>query len=331
MLSPWFRASVVALAVLAASALPTQVRAQSESASCARAPIQFQDACQKTTDVFDYLAPQLGTAMAGGNATPGQVGTVGGLGHFWLGLRGSAVNGTVPQFNDIAVSPLGARSDSIPTKSFPVPMADLEAAVGLFRGVPLGVTHVGSVDLLLNAFYVPSFSSSDVQVKPNNPIKLGFGGRIGLLQERGLIPGAAVSYVRRDLPTTSVYTTDANGDSLQVQDLSVRASSWRFTVGKTFAVLGLVAGIGQDSYDATTAIGATVDGTSSGTTPLATPHETDTRTNYFFDASLNLSIVRIVGEVGQVAGGDIATYNTFVGTAPNATRTYGSLGLGIKI
>jgi L-aminopeptidase/D-esterase-like protein len=37
-------------------------------------------------------------------------------------------------------------------------------------------------------------------------------------------------------------------------------------------------------------------------------------------------IARIVAEVGQVSGGDVATYNTF-STGPNAKRLYGSIGI----
>lgn len=38
-----------------------------------------QDACQMSMDVFDLMAPQLGLALAGGNATLGRGGTLGGL------------------------------------------------------------------------------------------------------------------------------------------------------------------------------------------------------------------------------------------------------------
>ncbi|HZF73263.1 MAG TPA: hypothetical protein VEZ51_07515, partial [Gemmatimonadaceae bacterium] len=37
-----------------------------------------QDACQKAIDLFKYMAPQLGTAIAGGNPTLGQGGNLGG-------------------------------------------------------------------------------------------------------------------------------------------------------------------------------------------------------------------------------------------------------------
>jgi hypothetical protein len=327
---PLYRALLVAVGG-ACTMLSARAHAQTLSPSCAADPIQFQDACQKTTDVFDYLSPQLGTAMTGGNATPGQVGTVGGLGHFWLGLRGTGVSGTVPDFNKITVHPTGPTPDSLPTKSVPVPMAGADLAIGIFGGLPLGLTKVGGLDLLLNAFYVPTITTDKVDVRPNHSLKIGYGGRLGILKESGLIPGVAFTYVVRDLPTTTITATDASGDSLRLENLALNTTSWRVTVGKTLAIVGLVAGVGEDTYDAHTDVGAEVDGFSSGTTPLATPHQKLTRTNYFGDLSLNLAFFRIVGEFGGASGGSITTYNTFVGKAPSAARVYGSLGMGIKI
>lgn len=305
--------------------------AQTLSSQCAQAAIAFQDACQKTTDVFNYLTPQLAGAVAGGNATPGVVGTVGGLGHFWVGLRGTLLGGTVPQFSNIALHTSGATSDSIPTKSFPVPMVGADGAVGLFPGAPLGFSYVGSIDLLLNAFYLPSFTSNNADVHPDHPLSVGIGGRLGLLTEKGPIPGVAVTYVERSLPTTTITATNSSGDSLQVRDLSLSTYSWRITAGKTLAILGVVGGIGEDTYIAHTKVSAEVDGLSSGSAPLATPHESLTRANYFLDLSLNLSLFRIVGEIGGVSGGRVATYNAFEGRSATAGRTYGSLAWGIKI
>src|SRR5205085_2874134 len=55
-----------------------------------------RDACQKAIDLFKYMAPQLGTAIAGGNPTLGQGGNLGGLGHFSAGIRLNAVQGNIP-------------------------------------------------------------------------------------------------------------------------------------------------------------------------------------------------------------------------------------------
>ena len=59
------------------------------------------DACQRAIELFRHAAPQIGTLIAGGNATLGQGSTLGRLGHFVLTMR---VNGTsklgVPQVDD---------------------------------------------------------------------------------------------------------------------------------------------------------------------------------------------------------------------------------------
>src|SRR4051812_15268040 len=46
-----------------------------------------QDACQQAYDIYQFLSPQLGLALAGGNATIGQGSVLGGLGHLSVGVR----------------------------------------------------------------------------------------------------------------------------------------------------------------------------------------------------------------------------------------------------
>src|SRR6266550_862235 len=67
-----------------------------------------QDACQQAIDLFNYMVPQLGIAITGGNATLGQGGALGGLGHFTVGLRGNVLRGNVPQVDRVTVSTTGA-------------------------------------------------------------------------------------------------------------------------------------------------------------------------------------------------------------------------------
>src|SRR5262245_33997896 len=115
-----------------------------------------QDACQKAVDVYQYLAPQLGSAITGGNATLGQGSSLGGIGHFSLGLRVNAVKGSLPQVDDASATPVltGARSTPYRTKDIPVPMPTIDGALGIFRGIPLGITNVGGLDLLVSASYI---------------------------------------------------------------------------------------------------------------------------------------------------------------------------------
>src|SRR4029079_942034 len=127
--------------------------------------------------------------------------------HFTIGLRVNVIQGTLPQVQDFPQSYTGAQQRTLPTKSQLLPMPTVDASVGLFKGIPLGLTNVGGVDLLLSASYIPSYGdeNDDVSVKvPNVSLKLGWGARVGLLQESLLMPGVSVSFLHRDLPTLNV-------------------------------------------------------------------------------------------------------------------------------
>lgn len=289
-----------------------------------------QDACQKAIDLFKYLAPQLGTIIAGGNATLGQAGSLGGLGHFSLGLRVNAIQGSLPQIQNITPSVNGATNTTpIDTKSqlFPMPTADL--AIGIFKGLPLAITNVGGVDLLVSASYVPEFNSSGVSVKvPNGSLKLGYGARIGILQESLLVPGVSVSYIRRDLPTANIAANSGN-DSLYVNNLALKTTALRLVASKGFLLFGVAVGVGQDKYESSTDIGAHV--AARALTPAANAgpvslSQSITRTNVFGDLSMNLLILKLTGEIGQVSGGTVNTFNTFSGKQAADSRIYGSVG-----
>lgn len=290
-----------------------------------------QDACQKAIDLFQYLAPQLGTSIAGGNPTLGQGGTLGGLGHFSAGLRVNVVQGDLPQVDNLSVSTGGAQQTQFETKSQYVPMPTADLAIGVFKGIPLPLTNVGGVDLLVSASYVPEYDNSGVSVKvPNGSLKLGYGARVGILQESLLVPGIAVSYLVRDLPTLNI-AGNSSGDSLYVNNLSLKTKAWRVTASKSLILFGLAAGIGQDKYDASTDIGAhvaarTVPPTSAANAGPVSISQSLTRTNIFGDLSVNLLLFKLNAEIGQVSGGTINTYNTFSGKQPADSRIYGSVG-----
>jgi hypothetical protein len=295
-----------------------------------------QDACQKAVDLFQYLAPQLGTIIAGGNATLGRGSSLGGLPHFSITVRGNIMNGSIPQIDQLTPSVTGAHSDEYPTKSQIIGLPQADLAVGLFKGIPLGLTTVGGLDLIVSAAYLPSVTSGSVKVDvPNGSLKLGFGGRLGLLSESLLTPGVAVTYLRRDLPTVNIGGTTNNGDSLAVDGLEVHTNAWRVVANKSLLLFGLAVGAGQDKYSSKGNIRAyvaprtgLVTGVSAG--PVALKQDL-TRTNIFADLSLNLPLLKIVGEIGHVSGGTINTYNTFEDGAADDARTYGSVGLRFGI
>jgi hypothetical protein len=290
-----------------------------------------QDACQKAIDLFQYLAPQLGTAITGGNATLGQGGNLGGLGHFSVGFRVNAVQGSLPQVQNVTPAVTGATSTQFETKTQLIPMPTADLAIGVFKGLPLAITNVGGVDLLVSAAYLPEFDNSGVSVKvPNGSLKLGYGARVGILQESLLVPGVSVSYLVRDLPTVNV-AANSGSDSLLVDKLSLKTKAWRVTASKSLLLFGLAAGFGQDKYDASTDIRAhvaarTVPPTSAANAGPVSISQNLTRTNVFADVSMNLLLFKVTGEIGQVSGGTINTYNTFNGKQPADSRIYGSVG-----
>ncbi|OYV70794.1 MAG: hypothetical protein B7Z72_07085, partial [Gemmatimonadetes bacterium 21-71-4] len=161
--------------------------AGAQSPSCpSGAPLSTQqisqDGCQQAVDLFQYMAPQLGAAITGGNATLGQGGTLGGLGHFSIGVRANVVDGTLPQVDQFTQSVTGARQSVLPTKdNQPLPMPVVDAALGLFKGIPLGLTNVGGVDLLVNVAYIPTVNQNSFSVAtPNGSYKFGYGARLGI-------------------------------------------------------------------------------------------------------------------------------------------------------
>jgi len=333
----------IALLAAVAFALPVVAQAQggSVSPSCSAAQQNLQDACQKATDLFRYMSPQLGAVIAGGNTILGQGGALGGLPHFTIGVRGTLLTGNLPKVdqNPPSINPGTPVASSYTTSTQILGFPAVDGAIGLFGGIPLGLTNVGGVDLLVNAAYVPTVTASNIAIKPNQSMQFGIGARLGLLQESILVPGVALSYIHRGLPKTTITATSTAGsapgtvDTLQIQDLNLATNSWRLTASKSFILFGLAAGVGQDKYSNSTNLYASIyrnapiigvqnaNGKFTADAPM-------TRTNAFVDGYVSLLMLKIVGELGMVSGGSMPTYNTF-DKAADASRVYGSVGLRI--
>src|SRR5919202_2657339 len=218
-----------------------------------------EDARQQASDVFQYMAPQLGLALAGGSPTLGQASSLGGLGHFRIGLRGNALAGSLPQVDQFQQCYTGRTSRPLPTEDRMLGLPAVDAAIGVFKGLPLGLTNVGGVDLLFSASYIPELQTDNVDVSaPSGSLKIGYGARVGLLQESLLVPGVSVSVLRRDLPTVNVVG-QSGGNSLEVNNLSVKTTAWRLVASKSLLLFGLSAGMGRDMYDQSANVTATVN------------------------------------------------------------------------
>jgi hypothetical protein len=318
------------LVLAAIAAVPATMSAQSTCASGTT-----QDACQKAVDLYQYMAPQLGTVIAGGNATLGQGGTLGGFAmlpfphpKFSVGFRVNAVYGSLPDVESAQATPVpgAAQSSVIPVNDQVIPAPAADIAIGVFKGLPLGLTNVGGVDLLLSAMYIPEFDNSNVSLElPDGGLKIGYGARVGLLQESLVIPGLSFTWLKRDLPKANLSgTTSAGGLSadLSVNDLDVSTTAWRVVASKSLVFFGLALGAGQDDYKSS----ANIVGRSALAEGTASVKQELKRTNYFADLSMNLMLLKIIGEVGMVQGGTVDTFNQWDGKQADDKRMYGSVG-----
>lgn len=335
-------ASLAAIAALVASA-PRAAHAQNGplATACAAQALPLRDACQKSVDLIDYFAPQLGALVAGGNTELGRGGATGGAGHFSVGLRVNALRSPVPQVQDVTLSALGATRTRVGVDGAWIGFPVADAAIGVFGGLPVGLTTIGGVDVLVNAAYLPNVSQEQVAIRTDGgSVRFGLGARLGLLRETAFVPGVSLSVLRRSLPTTSITATTDAGDRFGIRDARVRSDSWRLTVSKNLVVIAIAAGVGEDRYRASADVEASLrafptlpGGITGGTLADVPVSQRLTRRNYFVDVTLlNLPLAKLVGEIGRTQGGSLPeTYNSFDGRRPDQAYTYGSVGVRVGL
>src|SRR5215212_4693646 len=108
------------LTLLAAASAGAQGVTSCPTGSSALDPARVtQDACQMALDVFHVMAPQLGLALTGGNATLGQGGNLGGPGHFSIGLRGNVFSGDLPEVTDFPTPSISGRQQRTGASALP--------------------------------------------------------------------------------------------------------------------------------------------------------------------------------------------------------------------
>lgn len=331
-------AGIAALLVAAAQAGVRELGAQTTSGNCTSASFggfSGADACTKARDIFAFVMPQVGVALSGGNPVLGEGGTLGGWGKRAISARVTAVDGRVPG-NAVPIRLTGAASSNLGASRAPVPVPSVDAAIGLFAGVPAGLTNIGGVDVLLGATYLPEVSENGFSVAPQtSSFAFSYGVRVGALQESSLVPGVSVSYMRRKLPTTSLGYVAGN-DSITVRNLAATSNSLRLVASKRIAIFGFAAGVGRDDIENTAGVDAVVNETvlnqqARALVSLSGLRNKVTRNTAFVNASLGLKIARIVGEFGYSAAGEKdPTTNTFDGRAANEGYRYGSLGITVR-
>ncbi|MGV3710087.1 MAG: hypothetical protein ACO1Q7_14720 [Gemmatimonas sp.] len=332
-------ALATAFACAASPVTPATISAQTSngSASCVTnngVPFPLWDACQKARDLFHFLVPQVGVALAGGNTMLGESGTLGGQGRSSFSLRLTAVDGFVPS-NEVPLVIDGLLpSSNFGAQRAPIPMPTLDLATGVFAGRPRGLTNVGGIDLLVGLTYLPDFDKESVAIDARGMgVALSYGVRVGITQESALFPGISVSYRSRKTPTTNIRYLP-NDDTLRVNDASISAQSYRITVGKHYKFIGVSGGYGSDDIRSSALFSAVVNSPQTvGRTEASLPATrlATTRRNAFLNIALGLPRAKLVGEVGwSAAGRDIPSLNTFDDHKANEKYRYYSLGFSYR-
>ncbi len=321
-------------------AAPAALRAQ-QPVTCATSatPVSgyLNDACTQAADIFSFVMPQFGQALAGGGAVLGTANTLGGLGKFSFNVRVNAVQGRVPTVDALRIRATGpVPAQAIATEEVPVPAPVVDVGVGLFNGIGLGRTRFLSLDGLVNVAYLPETDLEDFAFStPSGRLALGFGGRLGITRDAHLLPAISVSFIRRELPTADVRASfQGNGggqDSISLTGLKVRTDAIRLSISKKFGFIELGGGAGRNRYDSRVVAGVRVDevlGTASASVARAQVVEQDV---VYGSLAFNFPLFKLAVEAGQASGGDrIATYNSFTNGGQNDARLFGSAGLRIS-
>jgi hypothetical protein len=313
--------------LLAALVLTAPTVGAQQTTSC---PVAVADACQKSADLFTYLAPQFGAALSGGNLLLGSGEAHGRFGLFSLGLRVSALNGSLPDVAALGISETGARADDVPVTEQFVPMPAVDATLGLFPGIVILGHRVAAIDAAVSALYLPSIEGEEgTELRVQDNLKLGYGLRVGLLQGWSLVPDLTFTVLQRGVPTLSVLGETEDGYRVGVRELAVDVTSWRLMASTRFAVLGLNVGAGSDAL--TTSGGLIAQAPNGGVSAEAVSLDRDvTRSVLFAGLTLDLGPVALAGEVGRTSGSGTAlrTVNRF-DPAADAARTFASVGVRI--
>lgn len=337
------RVSWIAAAAVIAALLPLRVEAQDlASPKCVGGPpgsatLIAQDACQQAYDVYQLIAPQLGLALAGGNATAGQGSVLGGLGRFSVGVRVNAFDGLFPNTSGsgFPVSTSGAQRRTLPTRGQWLGAPTADAAIGLYKGIPLALTNVLGVDALVSAEYVPTLHENDFSLDPSSNFRFGYGLRVGLLSESIAFPGVSFTWIERDLPTVDVginasANVGVNGSTIGISNMDVTTRAWRIVASKSLIAFSVAAGIGQDNYKQSATLTGTVNQFGASVSQTLSADQNLSRTNLFGDFAINLPLLKIVFEVGDAFGGSVATFNSFAGGRADRSQIYGSFGLRLS-
>ena len=283
-----------------------------------------QRVCAAAVDGTRALHPLMGILVSGGNPTIGTAAPLGGLGHASLTLRANAVQLVLPDLT------YNGSSSSVPAGDklwAPAPL--VEGALGVYGGVGNGLL---AVDLLGSAQLLPTDQIENFTVDPDArqisgiALGLGYGARVGLVRDRGPLPAVSISIMRRDIPQLTYGDVPA-GDRYSY-GVDLHATNLRIVASKHLVFVDLAAGLGWDKYTGDAVIQFRDPVTSLPQPPI--PVELNSsRVLGFLNAGMNLSVVRLTGEVGYQGGKDQNLSSDFDDFDTTKGKFFAGLGLRV--
>ncbi len=320
------RYSLFALAVLAAPAAAQSAAPGGPSQQCVGlSTTETTNICNAAVDGTRAFHPVVGLLVSGGNPVIGTAGTLGGLGHFSLTAR---VNATRVQLPDLNYNGTG----SVPSgENMVAPVPLVEGALGLWKGLAGGLL---SLDALASAQLLPTTQIDNLTVDAgsrhigNVALGLGYGARIGVLRGTMILPDVSVSIMRRDIPRIG-YGDLAQGDNF-TYSVDLHATNLRAVASKKILVLNLAAGLGLDKYTGDAVI-EFQDPPQVGAVHTENVVLSNTRYMGFADVSLDLPLVKLVGEIGYQLGKDQNLTTNFDNYDTTAGKVFGGVGLRLSL
>jgi hypothetical protein len=308
--------------VLASISLTTIVYAQ--ASECSHYSGSAARVCSAAVDGTRAFHPIAGLLVSGGNPVLGTANTLGGLGHFSVTARANAAHVVLPDVN------YDGRTTTVPASDqlfAPTPL--VEVAAGLYGGMPSGLL---AIDFLGSAQLLPTDQIDHLTVESGArrigdvALGLGYGARVGVIRENGPLPAVAVSVMRRDIPRLA-YGDLASGDQYSYS-VNLHATNLRVVASKQLALFDLAAGLGWDKYTGDASIRFR-DPVTSVVQPQIPFGLSNSRALAFLDAGLDLSAMKLLGEVGYQGGKDQKLSSDFEDFDTTKGKFFASFGLRV--
>jgi hypothetical protein len=295
-----------------------------QNSECSAYSANARLVCDAAVDGTRAFHPVVGILVSGGNPAMGSAATLGGLGHASVTFRANAVNIVLPDLGYTGSSPTVPAGDKL---FAPAPL--VEGSFGVYKGMPSGLL---AVDLLGSAQLLPTNQidnltvDSDARRIGDIALGLGYGARIGLLKGTGPLPAISVSVMRRNIPQITYGDLNAGDRFSYAVDLN--ATNFRLIASKQLVLLDLAAGIGWDKYtgDAMIRFQDPITLVAQPDIPLDL---NNSRVLGFVNAGLNLSKVRLTGELGYQGGKDQNLSTDFEDFDTTKGKLFAGLGLRV--